>query len=105
MSALAPNKSLHQFSDDLPGTSYEEGGYQQVKEVYGELASEIRSRFGITEETPVVMTEMRCFGGMFEPETEDECDLVVTCGEHRKGFSDIHPDLNFVHLIKWVSGQ
>jgi hypothetical protein len=93
---------LYEFSTDLPGTSYEEGGYKKVREVYGELADAVRNRFGVNDETAVIITEYQFFGGMFEPETDDECDLVITCGDHRQGFSDIQPDLNFLHLIKWV---
>lgn len=90
------------FSEDLPGTSYEEGGFKRVREVYGELATAIRNRCGATSETPVIMTEMRFFGGMFEPESEDECDLIITCGECYQSFGDVHPDRNFAHLIKWI---
>ena len=93
------------FSDDLPGTSYEEGGFKRVREVYGDLAQAIRNRCGVGPEETVIMTEMRFFGGMFEPEGDDECDLIITCGEYHQSFGDIHPDRNFAHLIQWIQNK
>lgn len=90
------------FSDDLPGTSYEEGGYKRVREVQGILSQAIRSRLGATDEEPVILTEYHMYGAMFEPETEDECDLIITCGEHRQSFSGTNPKTNLSRLAEWA---
>jgi len=90
------------FSDDLPGTSYEEGGYKRVREVQGILAEAIRSRLGITNAEPIIITEYHMYGAMFEPETEDECDLIITCGEFSKGFSGTSTKTNMANLAQWA---
>lgn len=92
------------FSDDLPGTSYEEGGYVRVREIYGRQADLIREKFGVTDGTSVIITEYQMYGGMFEPEGPDEFDLIITCGEHRQGFSEHRPNMNHVHLLRWLAG-
>lgn len=93
------------LSDDLPGSSYEEGGYKRVREVFGRHADLIREKFGVTDGTSVIITEYHIYGGMFEPEGPDELDLIVTCGEHTKGFSETRPNMNHVHLLRWLAGE
>lgn len=86
----------------MPGTSYEEGGYKRVREIHGILADAIRARGGAEEETPVIITEYQMYGGMFEPETADECDLIITCGEFSKGFAATSTKENLTNLARWV---
>lgn len=90
------------FSADLPETSYEEGGYHRVREVKGILADVARAKFGVQDGTPVLLTEYHMFGAMFEPETADECDMIITCGEHRQAFFDVSPENNLTRLARWA---
>ena len=90
------------FGESLPESSFEEGGYKRVREIHGILADAIRGRFGVHDATPVLMTEYQMYGGMFMPETDDECDLIVTCGEHSRGFADITTDANLTKLARWA---
>lgn len=90
------------FSDDLPGTSYEEGGYKRVRQIHGVLADAIRAKFSAEEDDAVVITEYQMYGAMFEPETDDECDLIITCGEHSKGFASTSTKTNLANLAQWA---
>lgn len=102
MSTNASNPTT--FSENLPESSFEEGGYVRVREMFGRQADLIRQMFDVTDGTSVIMTEYQVYGGMFEPEGPDEFDLIVTCGEHRKGFSETRPKMNEIHLMKWLTG-
>lgn len=91
------------FSEDLAESSYEEGGYKRVRKVNGELAKLIRLKFNEPETTEVTITEIHVFGGMFEPETDDECDLIISCGDDIKGFFSTNPKHNIDKLLNWAS--
>lgn len=92
-----------EYSEDLPGTSYEEGGFKRVREVKSGLAEAVRHKFGASSEAFVEITEMQIFGGMFEPSAEDECDLILSCDGEIKGFFGTSLEACMDDMLKWVS--
>lgn len=90
------------FSETLPESSFEEGGYKRVREVKSYLAEAIRRRFDARSEARVEITEMQVFGGMFEPPEEDECDLIISCDGEIKGFFGATPEICMDKMLKWV---
>ena len=98
-----PLTFIPEYSEDLPGTSYEEGGFKRVRNIQGMLAAMIRLKFRESVENPVLLTEMGFYGGMFEPESDDEYDIIINCGENSISFSDTSSAKTFNHLMLWLS--
>lgn len=93
------------YSGELPGTVYEEFYSKRVREIHGTLANDLRNRFGVLDETPVILHEMHFFASKLDPSKDDGFSLAITCGEHSTNVMGATPELNFQELVNWAKGN
>jgi len=83
---MAPTNStkLHEWTDPPePGRSADDWPYPTTHVKYiisGELADRVRTRFGVTHDTPVIMTEDQESGGWSEYTQETDYHHQIDCG-------------------------
>lgn len=70
--------------------------------VSGSLAHAIRARFGADSTTPVTITSEEVSGGWSEYTQENDYNMTIQCGDHRKVFSDVWANNNLQSLLDWL---
>lgn len=71
----------------------------------GRIAEDIRKRLGITDETPVFITEAEGVFQIGDSTWENFQKLLIECGEHKIDFSDSSSSGgNFAAFLNWIEG-
>lgn len=88
---IASNFSIHCTGESLV-----------KREVSGRLADDIRNRFGVTDATPVFISELEADAQIGDETWEHFKELVIECGEHKMDFETHSNSRNFAQMLTWL---
>lgn len=88
---IASNFSIHCTGESLV-----------KREISGILADDIRKRFGVTDTTPVFISELEADAQIGDEEWEHFHELLIECGDHKMDFETLSESNNFAQMLTWL---